>query len=308
MIRINGSDEYINQTQVDAIQPLLGEFWNSSLSWTTSEGSWTRLAFTGSHIWAYGLAGPDQGSFTAAIDNTTVGFFCAQQDNVDYHHLIFDTEVTGEGVHYLTLTNSGNQSLAFDYAVVLSKTETTTSSSAEPSSVTSIETSSILLPSTASDMTSTASTPSPQYESQLAEQTGSYPFKWTGAMYFVAIFSSLLGVIFLIWLSYALYRWWQARRSHKSTAEEVVMSSQDKQDSATEQSDGGSSWLIMREKERVKVKRSTKLLEALRSKKISPPRAEDNGGITTGGRRGSSGTASSSGTRWVQRDVEKGWQ
>ncbi len=47
MLRVNGSDQYINDTQVDSVRPLLGEFWNGSLSWTTTAGSNTTIFFVG---------------------------------------------------------------------------------------------------------------------------------------------------------------------------------------------------------------------------------------------------------------------
>ncbi len=47
MLRVGGATEYINQTQVDTITPLLSNFWNQSLSWTTTPGSNVTLTFVG---------------------------------------------------------------------------------------------------------------------------------------------------------------------------------------------------------------------------------------------------------------------
>ncbi|AAW42873.2 hypothetical protein CNBD3170 [Cryptococcus deneoformans B-3501A] len=83
MLRVNGSDEYINQTEVDSMRPLLEIFWNNSISWTTTLGSWTSIYFNGTSISAFGLAGPNQGKFTAVLDGEAMGSYTAQQDNVD---------------------------------------------------------------------------------------------------------------------------------------------------------------------------------------------------------------------------------
>lgn len=50
MLRTNGSNDFINQTQVDEMEPLLDNFWNSSVSWTTTKGASTTLFFVGESI------------------------------------------------------------------------------------------------------------------------------------------------------------------------------------------------------------------------------------------------------------------
>ena len=50
MLRTGGSDEYINATQVDAMRPLLGNFWNESLSWSTTENASVTLTFVGEYL------------------------------------------------------------------------------------------------------------------------------------------------------------------------------------------------------------------------------------------------------------------
>lgn len=47
MLRKGGSNEYISPAQVDVMRPLLDEFWNSSVSWTTGRGASTTLSFVG---------------------------------------------------------------------------------------------------------------------------------------------------------------------------------------------------------------------------------------------------------------------
>lgn len=47
MLREGGSNEYINPDQVEIMSPLLDQFWNKSVSWTTKAGSTTTLQFIG---------------------------------------------------------------------------------------------------------------------------------------------------------------------------------------------------------------------------------------------------------------------
>ena len=115
MLRINGSNQYINQTQVDAVTPLLPNFWNGSLSWTTTENASTTLVFTGTDISAYGLAGPGQGAYVVELDNKTIGRYTAHADEADFTHLLYAAHgLDSNTTHYLTLTNGANgTSLAF---------------------------------------------------------------------------------------------------------------------------------------------------------------------------------------------------
>jgi hypothetical protein len=74
----------------------------------------------GTDIWAYGMSGPDQGTYSATLDNHTMGQYTAQAAEVDYHHLLFAAHDLDDGkIHYLTLTNTQKEaSLAFDYALI----------------------------------------------------------------------------------------------------------------------------------------------------------------------------------------------
>jgi hypothetical protein len=59
MLREGGANEYLNESEVEIMRPLLGEFWNSSLSWTSARGAATTLSFIGesARIAPYGLGG-----------------------------------------------------------------------------------------------------------------------------------------------------------------------------------------------------------------------------------------------------------
>jgi len=47
MLRLNGSNQWLNDTEKSLMEPLLGEFWNGSVSWTTTKGASTTLSFVG---------------------------------------------------------------------------------------------------------------------------------------------------------------------------------------------------------------------------------------------------------------------
>ena len=47
MLRQGGALEYINATQAAIMQPLLSNWWNQSISWTTTGGSAVTLNFSG---------------------------------------------------------------------------------------------------------------------------------------------------------------------------------------------------------------------------------------------------------------------
>ena len=81
---------------------------------------WVADAITGTDIWTYGMAGPNQGPYIAAVDNQTVGQFTAFANQTDYHYLLYAAhDLDPNKTHYLTLTNGQNgTSLAFDVALV----------------------------------------------------------------------------------------------------------------------------------------------------------------------------------------------
>jgi hypothetical protein len=47
MLREGGANEYLNESEMEIMQPLLGEFWNSSVSWTSVQNAATTLSFIG---------------------------------------------------------------------------------------------------------------------------------------------------------------------------------------------------------------------------------------------------------------------
>ncbi|OCF33519.1 hypothetical protein I316_04940 [Kwoniella heveanensis BCC8398] len=142
MLRVNGSDQWIGkfQVQVKEMRTVLNQFWNQSVSWTNKEGSWTKLSFVGTDIWAYGIAGPQYGSLRINLDNQDSEIHSLTQETVDYHTLLFEAHGLEDSEHSLTFTNlgyiedenekgdtsgggSGNGSggrMGFDYAVIQS--------------------------------------------------------------------------------------------------------------------------------------------------------------------------------------------
>jgi len=47
MLREGGANEYLSESEMEMMRPLLGEFWNSSVSWTSVQGAATTLSFIG---------------------------------------------------------------------------------------------------------------------------------------------------------------------------------------------------------------------------------------------------------------------
>ncbi|OXG82371.1 hypothetical protein C348_03050 [Cryptococcus neoformans Gb118] len=209
MLRVNGSDEYINQTQVDSMRPLLGNFWNNSISWTTTSGSWTSIYFNGTSISAFGLAGPEQGRFSAILDGEPMGSYTAQQDNIDYHNLLYNATNLQDGyTHNLTFTNIGNQSFAFDYAIIEESVyshisdntaELNSATTSNPFAIATAKTTTTELSPSFNDTAAVAAQSSSAQLSALSQQM--YHVKWNGAMYFVVIFASIMGATLLLWLS-----------------------------------------------------------------------------------------------------------
>ncbi|OWT39936.1 hypothetical protein C362_02432 [Cryptococcus neoformans Bt1] len=263
MLRVNGSDEYINQTQVDSMRPLLGNFWNNSISWTTTLGSWTSIYFNGTSISAFGLAGPEQGRFTAILDGEPVGSYTAQQDNIDYHNLLYNATNLQDGyTHNLTFINIGNQSFAFDYAIIEESVyshisdntaELNSVTTSNPFATATAKATTELSPSF-NDAAAVAAQSSSAQLSALSQQM--YHVKWNGAMYFVVIFASIMGAALLLWLSQFILK----KRLRKKEREP-----------ARRRSD-----IIAFDES--KFKRTTKLLEALRGKNISHPTEAGEGG------------------------------
>ncbi|WVQ96649.1 hypothetical protein IAU59_003754 [Kwoniella sp. CBS 9459] len=107
MLRVNGSDQWIDDDQVGDMRPLLDQFWNKSISWTSTEGSWTKLSFVGTDVWAYGIAGPKYGSLRINLDSQDSEVYTQTQDSEDCHKLLFEAHGLEDKEHTLTLTNLG---------------------------------------------------------------------------------------------------------------------------------------------------------------------------------------------------------
>jgi len=269
MLRKDGTNDYINATQVAAMQPLLSQFWNNSISWTTTAGSETTLTFVGTDIVAYGIAGPQQGAYVASLNNQTVGTYSAQQSAVDYNYVLFAAHGLEDGQnHYLTLTSLDSGSLAFDVAWVTSaaffdassllSTTTPTTPTATSDPLASLE--SVLISAEAhaaaeeaADMPHYTYTPE-----QLAELVIPYEFHWNSAARFVVVFGSLMGGVLLL-----LILWLGLQELGPRLRGKAAGNVQE-----------GESYLITARSNRNrgdKPRPSTRILQALRGGKISAP-------------------------------------
>lgn len=142
MLRLGGSNEYIDEQGTSLMTPLLPNFWNQSISWTTTADASTTLNFIGrllstdsleaaadtrigTDIWAYGMAGPDQGAYKAVLDGKEVGKYTANSPKANYNSLLFAAHELQDGiVHRLQLVNDqAGASLAFDMALITTSTE-----------------------------------------------------------------------------------------------------------------------------------------------------------------------------------------
>ncbi|KAK6908225.1 hypothetical protein L486_07605 [Kwoniella mangroviensis CBS 10435] len=145
MLRINGSNQYINPEQVDQMVPILDQFWNSSISWTEQKGSWVELSFTGSDFWTYGVIGPSYSSIEFILDHQSLGTFSQEQEDLDYHHLLFEQHNLVDADHTLRLVNVEGEGkrMSFDYAIIQSeKMFDSTTSLSSPASTTILSSSS----------------------------------------------------------------------------------------------------------------------------------------------------------------------
>ncbi|KAK8858618.1 hypothetical protein IAR55_002847 [Kwoniella newhampshirensis] len=317
MLRINGADEYIDQTQVAAMRPLLGQFWNSSISWTTGVNCSTSINFVGTDIWAYGISSPDQGSFLATLDDHTLGTYAMTETDpqkTDYHHLIFAAHGLEEGQsHTLTLTNQiEGKGLAFDYAVVESKgcvrlllymlITTRRSQTLDPGTPTKpldpAVSASLAAAAAAAASASAAQAMLPYHftPAQLASLTQEYKYHWNGIAQFVLIFSCFILVLCLFFISRTIVHTILERRKNRKQSLDSLFIMYPNSSKRTEKNPAGGSETYLVHTGEKKLKRTTRLMDALRGKKISPPLASDNGSITTGeGLRSGQGSRRGSG-------------
>ncbi|ORX40054.1 hypothetical protein BD324DRAFT_616087 [Kockovaella imperatae] len=264
MLRTNGSNQFINQTQVDMITPHLHEFWNHSLSWTTTEGANTTIVFNGTDIWAYGMSGPDQGPYIALMDNEVVGRFTALAEETDFHYLLYAAHgLDGTKEHHLTLSNAqAGTSLAFDVALVTPAQVNSVPSALPSTAATSSSTKSLVIPTlqlqppTMDQMIAAeeARLAKEWDPADLAQLAIPYTFHWSPSAYFVVVASALVGLLTIAFVAMFVLRVWKARR-RKLRSEKV-----------------GTSYLTHR-----KPRPTTRIIEALKRGKISNPIPSDDG-------------------------------
>lgn len=76
----------------------------------------------GSDIWAYGLAGPGQGSYAVFLDSKLVGEYTAKSETPDFKYLLHAAHGLEDGKkHTLTLENTvEGMTLGVDVAIISS--------------------------------------------------------------------------------------------------------------------------------------------------------------------------------------------
>ncbi|WVW84635.1 hypothetical protein I302_106669 [Kwoniella bestiolae CBS 10118] len=186
MLRTNGSNEYIDAGQVEGMIPLLGEFWNSSISWTQGKGSWMELSFVGTDIWTYGMIGPSYSSIEFVLDDESMGTFPKEQEVTDYHHLLFEQHGLEDIEHTLKMVNVEGEGrrMSFDYAIIQSErmfqspdshTESTTEIPVPGSTKSSQNATSLPTPAGIQSISSLTNTPAlaAQMTSSISESTPS---------------------------------------------------------------------------------------------------------------------------------------
>ncbi|ORY24292.1 hypothetical protein BCR39DRAFT_500213 [Naematelia encephala] len=299
MLRLNGSNQYINPDQVAEMKPLLSNFWNDSVSWTTQPGANTTLSFVGSEIWAYGIAGPDQGAYSVTLNNVTVGNFSAEADTVDYHHLLFATHGLDDGpMHYLTLTNEGQTSLAFDMAYITSQaffgqppaSSLLTLSAPSTPGLASATPGQLSSPSNAS--AAAALLPTQYTAAQLASLTEQYHFHWNGAAYFIIVFASLITAVVMVLVVRVIRQDWLGLTKHNAQSRRRSVND-------------GESYLVSEGNRRERP--TTRVLEALKGKQISHPMPSDDGHSIGDSQRTTSRGTGISGGEDAEDQVVQDW-
>lgn len=171
------------------------------------------------------------------------------------------------GKIHLTLKSLSGVALLFSDNTAKSNSVTTSDSFAITIAKATIE------PSPSFDDTTTAVAAQSSSAQLSALSQGTYHVKWNGAMYFVVIFSSIMGAALLLWLSQLIVKRRLRKKERESTRRlvggifQLPRGSEKKwleRCEAGERSD-----IIAFDESRFK--RTTKLLEALRGKNISHP-------------------------------------
>lgn len=171
------------------------------------------------------------------------------------------------GKIHLTLKSLSGVALLFSDNTAKSNSVTTSDSFAITTAKATIE------PSPSFDDTTTAVAAQSSSAQLSALSQGTYHVKWNGAMYFVVIFSSIMGAALLLWLSQLIVKR-RLRKKERESARRLVggifQLPRGSEKKWLERCEAGErSDIIAFDESRFK--RTTKLLEALRGKNISHP-------------------------------------
>lgn len=171
------------------------------------------------------------------------------------------------GKIHLTLKSLSGVVLLFSDNTAKSNSVTTSDSFATTTAKATIE------PSPSFDDTTTAVAAQSSSAQLSALSQGTYHVKWNGAMYFVVIFSSIMGAALLLWLSQLIVKR-RLRKKERESARRLVggifQLPRGSEKKWLERCEAGErSDIIAFDESRFK--RTTKLLEALRGKNISHP-------------------------------------
>lgn len=178
------------------------------------------------------------------------------------------------GKIHLTLKSLSGVALLFSDNTAKSNSVTTSDSFAITIAKATIE------PSPSFDDTTTAVAAQSSSAQLSALSQGTYHVKWNGAMYFVVIFSSIMGAALLLWLSQLIVKR-RLRKKERESARRLVggifQLPRGSEKKWLERCEAGErSDIIAFDESRFK--RTTKLLEALRGKNISHPTETGEGG------------------------------
>ncbi|RXK41671.1 hypothetical protein M231_00906 [Tremella mesenterica] len=114
-----GASNWIDNTDVQNELPTLSNDYNSSISFTSQPDAATTILFSGSAFWAYGISGPEEGTYEVGLDGQSQGVFNASTPQRVYSSVLFHTSGLKEGNHSVVLKNKDGR-LSFDKAVIWS--------------------------------------------------------------------------------------------------------------------------------------------------------------------------------------------
>ncbi|KAL7423100.1 hypothetical protein Q5752_002399 [Cryptotrichosporon argae] len=268
MLHANGTDESINATQVAVVEPLLPEFWNGSLSWTSTEGASTTLTFTGTDVWAYGPLWPAGGDFTATLDNETLGTYSTYASSATYSAVILAVSGLADTTHTLELANTDDDGawLAFDVLVVQSVAafeNATTLAAAAESAAASVAAAAAAAAAessalAASEAAAAAAAGMTWTASELELLAVAYVFHWNAAAVLTAAVAALMGVCAVLFAGALVVRRARARSPTQRQAEPARAPGAARRN-----------------------RPATRVLDAIRGRKISAPRSVSDGSAAT---------------------------